>query len=186
VLAGAIACGAWALLVRRDPADTRGFRLLWSATLLMLLIHVACAYQFRHHWSYAAAYADTARRSEELVGTPVGSGLYWNDALLVWWTADVAWMWIARESYRRRSRWWSWSLTGFLAFMMFNAAIVFAAGPARWMGIAGCAVLVVCWLRSRFETTRRNATTELTESTETTKSISAGKLEINRRERNAE
>ena len=149
VLVGAVACGAWALLARRPLADVRGFRLLWSATLLMLIVHVACAYQFRHHWSHAAAYADTARRSKELVGTPVGSGLYWNDALLLWWAADVAWMWTAPASYRHRPRWWSWSLAGFLAFMMVNAAIVFATGPARWMGVAGCVVLVVCWLVGR-------------------------------------
>ena len=159
VLVGAVACGAWALLARRTGSF--GFRLLWSATLLVLIVHVACAYQFRHHWSHAAAYADTARRSEELVGTPVGSGLYWNDALLLWWAADVAWMWAAPGSYRRRSRWWSWALVGFLAFMMVNAAIVFAVGPARWMGIAGCAVLLVCWFVGRsakFSTERERGT----------------------------
>jgi hypothetical protein len=149
VLAGTIACGVWALRARRQLADSRGFRLLWSATLLMLVVHVACAYHFRHHWSHAAAYDDTARRSQELVGTPVGSGLYWNDALVVWWTADVLWMWAAPGSYRRRPRWWSWSLAGFLAFMMFNAAIVFAVGPARWVGVAGCVMLLVCWFAGR-------------------------------------
>ena len=149
VLAATVACGGWTLLARRPLADSRGFRLLWTATLLMLVVHVACAYQFRHHWSHAAAYADTARRSEELLGTPVGSGLYWNDALLVWWTVDVAWMWAMPASYRGRPRWWSWSLAGFLAFMMVNAAIVFAAGPARWMGVVGCMALLVCWLARR-------------------------------------
>ncbi|HVX56226.1 MAG TPA: hypothetical protein VHA37_00710 [Candidatus Saccharimonadales bacterium] len=152
VLVGVVACGFWVLGARRDPVESRGFCVLWSATLLMLLFHVACAYQFRHDWSHAAAYADTARRSEELLGQPVGSGIYWNDALVLWWSADVVWMWAAPAGYRRRPRWWSWSLAAFLAFMLFNAAIVFATGPARWMGVASCVALVGYWLMRRRRT----------------------------------
>src|SRR5262249_53268697 len=43
-------------------------RWLNSFGCLAFIAHVVCAFQFYHHWSHAAAYADTARRTGELTG----------------------------------------------------------------------------------------------------------------------
>src|SRR6266700_4246784 len=38
--------------------------------------HVVSAFHFHHHWSHAAEYEETARRTAELFGVRSGAGLY--------------------------------------------------------------------------------------------------------------
>jgi hypothetical protein len=48
------------------------------------------------------------------------------------WLADVLWVWVAPTSYLARPRWLHWSIHGFLAFVVFNAAVVFADWSFRF------------------------------------------------------
>jgi hypothetical protein len=61
---------------------------------------------------------------------------------------DVIWWWRGLEVYRRRPRWIQASVHAFFAFMFFNATVVFAAGPVRWLGLAATAALGFVWWRS--------------------------------------
>jgi hypothetical protein len=61
------------------------------------------------------------------------------------WLADVLWMWVAPNSYRHRPRWVGFAVHSFLAFIVFNAAVVFATDPLpRAAAILFSVVLV--WL----------------------------------------
>jgi hypothetical protein len=116
-------------------------RLAWTAGYLAFLVHVACAFHFYHHWSHAAAYEATARQTEEVVGQPWGAGLYANYAFAVVWGADVLWWWISLTSYQGRPRWIEWAVQAILAFIAFNATVVFGSGAIRWLGLSACVLL---------------------------------------------
>jgi hypothetical protein len=143
---GALGASAAASL-RAAPAQAAAERLnrwLWTLACGLLVIHVVCAFQFQHHWSHAAAYAHTARQTAEYVGLEWGGGLYFNYLLLLVWTGDVAWWWIGPQSYRKRPAFIAWFVNGFLTFMVFNAAVVFAEGPLRWLAL-GVMLILGAW-----------------------------------------
>jgi len=124
-------------------------RVLWTAGAFAFLIHVACAFGFYHHWSHAEAFEATALRTAEVAGTAWGGGLYANYAFALVWIADASWWWRGLEIYRRRSRWLDWTVQFFMAFMFFNATVVFGQGAIRWMAVAGGLLLWLLWLRRR-------------------------------------
>jgi hypothetical protein len=142
--AGLYAGSVIAWLRRRD----RSARLTWTVACLLYLAHVGCAFNFYHHWSHSAAYEDTSRRTAELLGAGWGVGLYFNYLFTVAWVMDVIWWWRGLEVYRRRPRWIQASVHAFFAFMFFNATVVFAAGPVRWLGLAATAALGFVWWHS--------------------------------------
>ncbi len=100
-------------------------RLAWTGGCILFLAHVACAFNFFHGWSHAAAYQHTARRTEETIGIFWGGGLYLNYAFTLVWLADVLWWWRGLEQYERRGRAVEWGVQAFLAFMAFNGTVVF-------------------------------------------------------------
>ncbi len=128
-----------------------GARLAWTAGCLAFLLHVGCAFHFYHHWSHADAYAATARGTVAVVGWDWGGGLYANYAFGLVWLADVVWWWRGLEVYDTRRRAVEWMLQGFLAFIAFNAAVVFAEGGIRWISLVVCLCLLVFrgWLAFR-------------------------------------
>src|SRR5262245_33859605 len=100
------------------PSWLAAARVAWTAGCLAFLVHVACAFQFYHHWSHAAAYTDTARRTAEVVGWDSGSGLYANYAFALVWAADVIWWWWRPAGYSARPWGVEWAVQGFLGFMV--------------------------------------------------------------------
>ncbi|MCC6540515.1 MAG: hypothetical protein IT162_23405 [Bryobacterales bacterium] len=129
-----------------------GARAMWTAGCALFLAHVAAAFHFHHRWSHAAAVAETARQTEALFGVSSGFGLWFNYVFAAVWLADVVWWWGAPERYASRPRWMSAAVHGFMAFMFFNGAVVFASGPTRWLGLAATVWLAVRRLsRSRCE-----------------------------------
>ena len=142
-----------ALAVRLASAPTsradRAFRLIWTAGCLAFVVHVACAFHFFHDWSHADAYLETARQTADLTGVASGFGLYLNYAFLLAWSAHAAWLWLRRDDTHRPG-WVAVVLHAFLAFMWFNATVVFPTGPTRWAGVAAFALLaVLLWRRRR-------------------------------------
>jgi hypothetical protein len=126
--------------------------------LISLIAHVACAYQFYHNWSHAAAYRETARQTAEVTGLDWGGGLFINYALIIGWVIDVA-LWRLRglDAYRKRPRWPAAAWQGFLFFMIFNATVVFKTGPLRWIGLGLCLWLAFLWLSvNRSKASRRS------------------------------
>jgi len=118
-------------------------RLAWTAGFVAFLLHLAAAFHFVHHWSHAAAFEETARRTYEVVGMEVGDGVYVNYLYTLIWGMDVAWWWLGPASYCRRSRWIEGSIQAFLGFIVFNSTVVFGRGLIRWVGWAACLMLVV-------------------------------------------
>lgn len=76
-----------------------------------------------HGWSHAAAYRHTAEAGG------FGAGVYVNYLFAAVWLADAAWMWAAPTAYRHRPRWVGVAVHGFLAFIVFNATVVFGTTP---------------------------------------------------------
>jgi hypothetical protein len=113
-----------------------GARLAWTLGFGAFLLHVACAFHFYHHWSHTDAYEATARQTAAVTGRAWGGGLYANYLFALVWGADVCWWWCAPAAYARRPRWLEWAVQGFLAFIVFNATVVFGAGPAHLLGLA--------------------------------------------------
>ena len=144
--AGRWALGLWFPKGRRHERPARG---LWTLGCLLLWLHVACAFAFYHHWSHAEALESTALRTRETIGLDWGGGIFFNYALLVVWTADVLWWWIRPTSYRMRPRSLALAVHAFLAFMIFNAAVVFESGATRWVTLAGLVVLAIGRLARR-------------------------------------
>ncbi len=124
-------------------------RVLWSAACALMLLHTALAFHLVHHWSHAAAYADTARQTNELLGIDWGGGLFFNYALLIVWLADVIHGWRGIERYKRRPRAITWLIHGFIAFMWFNATVVFGHGWGRLAGVAGFVILAIVSAKPR-------------------------------------
>src|SRR5262249_28338322 len=108
-------------LTRRD----RAARLVWSAAFVAFACHMFAAFQLEHHWSHADAYESTARKTAALTTLDWGGGLYANYALAIVWLVDVFWWLIHPASYLRRPAAIEWSVQGFLAFLWFNATVVF-------------------------------------------------------------
>jgi len=127
----------------RERRDTPSGTAWWALGLAALLVHMACAFHFSHGWSHARALAATASQTAELTGIDTGVGLYLNYAFAVVWLADATWLRLAKRSHEKRPAWVGAVLHGFIAFMWFNATVVFgspwgrAAGWAAVVGLGG-------------------------------------------------
>jgi hypothetical protein len=154
----AYAIGAGTLLLsRRRPRWLARARLAWTFGCAFFLAHVASAFTYYHHWSHMAAYRQTAVQTAELTGLRWGGGIYLNYLFALAWLADVGWWWLAPESFARRSPKLTAIWQGFFFFMVFNGAIVFGAGPVRWLGVIICGGLAVLWWRARHDKTSPRA-----------------------------
>jgi hypothetical protein len=103
-------------------------RALWSVACLLTWAHVGFAFAVHHHWSHAEAYAHTARQTLEKVGIDWGGGIYFNYLFLVVWSLDALWWHLWPASYRTRATSLSIGVHAYLAFIAFNATVVFADG----------------------------------------------------------
>ncbi|WP_437226379.1 hypothetical protein SH661x_004554 [Planctomicrobium sp. SH661] len=122
-------------------SQQRRARWLWTIGYLFFLLHLAAAFHYVHHWSHTHAYEVTAQRTAETVGMRYGAGIYFNYAFMIVWGIDVLWWWTGLQRYRTRPGWITWSIQGFMAFIILNATIFFAITSIRWWGIAGAILL---------------------------------------------
>lgn len=118
-----------------DTGRARLARGCWTLGWLAYVLHVVMAFHFFHGWSHAAAVEHTAR-----VGG-FGAGIWFNHLFTLLWTADVAWWWLAPRSHAARPAWAGIALHAYLAFIVFQATVVFAGGLVRWLGVGLFAVL---------------------------------------------
>jgi hypothetical protein len=122
-------------------------RVVWTIACASLFAHFVCAFHFYHHWRHAAAYRETARQTEALFGLNWGGGVFINYGVLVVWIIDVGWWWLRGiESYRARPAILVLAWHAFLIFIIFNGTVIFAHGPARWIGAVVYIVLSLCWV----------------------------------------
>jgi hypothetical protein len=140
------------LLVSRGRASwDRRARWLWTFGWAVFMSHMAAAFQFYHHWSHTAAWHHTARDTAAVVGWNWGGGVWINYAFALAWTADALWWWLAGlRGYRARPVGLVWMIQSFLAFVAFNATVVFETGPTRWCGLVIALVLAgLAWRELR-------------------------------------
>lgn len=121
-------------------ARDRLARCCWTLAWAAYLVHLAMAFHHVDHWSHAAAVARTQRR------TGFGEGVYVSHLFTLLWTADVAWWWLRPAGHARRPAWVGRGLHAFMAFIVFNATVVFEQGFIRWAGLALFAGLAGLWL----------------------------------------
>jgi len=147
----------WRLEGAPTEGARRAARAAWTTGAVFALVHVLLAFHVRHAWSHAAAVADTARQTRELLGREVGAGVYFNYVFLAVWLADAAWWWIAPRSFGARPPAVDRAVRLFLLFMFVNGAVVFPRGPVRLAGLVLVAGLAAAWYRGRGarETTTR-------------------------------
>ena len=146
IVAFAVGFAAFALSRNRHSWESAA-RLAWTVACVALLAHVAFAFNFYHAWSHDAAYRETARQTENVIGLNWGGGLYINYALIIGLVLDTIWWWIVGlEAYR----YWRWPLLaawhGFLIFIIFNATVVFKTGFVCLAGLVVCLGLFLVWL----------------------------------------
>ena len=146
---------AWLALVFYVAGEITGVRgktfvRVWLTTLgcAALLIHIACAFQYRHNWSESAAYADTARQTAAVTGFNWGGGIYINYLFAAVWVAEVMRSWVRPATGPGG---WILFTRAFFLFMFFNAAVVFVMGPIRWFGLLCCLALLSVWTSAFFQ-----------------------------------
>ncbi|HJZ57024.1 MAG TPA: hypothetical protein VKE74_18790 [Gemmataceae bacterium] len=110
---------------RRVSLRVRYARLMWTLALTAHLAHVLFAFWLAHGWSHDEA----VRHVEEVCG--FAEGILVNYLFAAVWLADAVWWWANPTGYANRPRWVGWAVHGFLAFVMFNAAVVFASPDMR-------------------------------------------------------
>jgi hypothetical protein len=130
----------------KAEAAARG---LWAASCFLAFVHVALAFELRHGWSHAAAVADTARQTRELLGVSFGGGVFANYAFLAVFALDALWWWRSPATYRDRALALDVAIRFFLFFMYVNGAIVFARGPVRAAGLLCVLAVAIAAARGR-------------------------------------
>lgn len=106
-------------------------RWIWTIGCVLFVTHVACAFQFTHHWSHTHAWDHTAAETQRMLGFSFGNGIYFSYLFLLLWVTDVACLWLAVQ----RPGWVLAPVYLFLFFIALNGAIVFEEGPTRPVGI---------------------------------------------------
>jgi hypothetical protein len=136
----------WAILLSesKNPSVLTAARVAWTLGYLSYLAHVAAAFETFHHWSHAEAAFHTGFRTWELTGWFWTGGIWVNYAFTLVWAADVIYWWSGLDRYARRPPRLRWFVHAFFAFMIFQAGVVFAVGPIRWLTLAG--LLTVAFL----------------------------------------
>ena len=124
----------------------------WAFTLglLLALVHTVLAFDIVHNWIHDDAVLSTAQQTEAMFGVSVGWGVYVNYVFFAVWLADSVW-WRASPDVHRRPAGVMWALRVFYLIIIVNAAVIFAVGWRRIVGI-----LIVSWL-VRVWTLRRNS-----------------------------
>lgn len=139
---------AWALsLADKRHQRTRLIRTVWTIGWLALVVHVLIAMAKVHGWSWTAAYEHTAQRTQLLTGWNWGGGVWFNLLTAVIWGADVCRLWSRPQSSRSRSA-TDYAIQAYLAFMMFNATVVFGSQFAQYAGCGVCVGFVIIAWRS--------------------------------------
>jgi hypothetical protein len=129
---------------RAERGDGRLVRWLWTLGWLVFLVHVGAAFHYYHGWSHQHAL----ERTHEQSGW--GEGIYLSYLFALLWGADVISWWIAPGWYARRSRWFDGLLHGYLAFITFNATVIFGKGAIQRGGVILFGALILSLVAALF------------------------------------
>lgn len=113
------------------------------AGLVLGIIHMVVSFDVVHAWSHDDAVLNTALQTEAVYGVAVGSGIYVNYVFFAAWLADAIW-WSTAPAYAR-PKGVTWTLRIFYFVVVLNAAVIFAVGWRRLLGLAMVGVLLIGW-----------------------------------------
>ncbi|MCY2966534.1 MAG: hypothetical protein NT069_23365 [Planctomycetota bacterium] len=102
----------------------RAIRMCWIAGCVLLWAHVMAVWCVIHHGSWSKAWDHTAQETAAATGVTTGIGIVFNFLTLGIWTADC----LGKLNRWRRG------VDGYLAFMWFQAAVVFPHSGVRLAG----------------------------------------------------
>jgi hypothetical protein len=108
---------------------------------VLAVVHTLLAFDVFHQWSHADAVLSTAQQTEEVFGARVGAGLYVNYLFFAVWLLDIA-LWRTATPAPALL----WLVRVFYLVIIFNGAVVFAAGGRRALGAALVGVLLWAWI----------------------------------------
>ena len=129
-------------------SDPRLTPSLWWASACGLAIaaaHIVIALAINNEWNHAIAWRVTEERTREMFGFGWGGFVAGNYAFLGWWAIDL-WRWRRNPArYAATPPLVLWSSRVFVLGIIAPAAIVFAAGPRRWLGVLLVAAMIAAW-----------------------------------------
>jgi hypothetical protein len=138
----------WAVAAASLLAGYRDWaRAAWIVGAAAFVVHVVTAFDRVHGWSHAAA----VRHVEAVSG--FGAGLFVSYAFTLVWAADAAWWGLDRRGYEARSAGLDRLVNGFVAFVVFNATVLYETGFIRWAATVLFAALGVLWWRRNLAST---------------------------------
>ena len=124
----------------RFPTLARWGRTMSAAGLLLALVHTGLAFDVFHHWSHEDAVLKTAQQTRDVFGLAVGAGVYVNYVFFAVWLLDVLfWRPVDKASLGL------WLIRAFYMLIIFNGAVVFAAGWRRALGATLVLALAAAW-----------------------------------------
>lgn len=117
------------------------------AGLAIATAHIAIAMHARYDWDHAALIAATARQTNDVFGLNWGRGAYLNYVFVAIWAIEIAWWRMSSSSYESRPRAVTWLVRGFFLVMILNAAVIFAGGWRRALGVIILVAILLAWRR---------------------------------------
>ena len=129
---------AWLVVAAWVAAEWGRNAWAWLYSATAMACHLAVAMGMAHGWSHAHAYAHTA----EVSG--FGPGLYVSYAVVALWVFDAVaggcgLPWRRLHTATRAS----------VAFVMFNATVVYGTWSGKLLGVAAFGTLFAVWWRGR-------------------------------------
>ena len=139
-----ISLSLFALAELARGRTVRGWpRAVSAAGLALMIVHILIAMGARHDWQHTSAMAATAQQTREVYGVAWGGGVYVNYVFTIVWG-----LWLVPGCQGARApRFWGQIARGLFLIVIGNAAVVFAAGWRRWLGVAIVVVLALAWFR---------------------------------------
>ena len=127
----------------RDRTSRSWPTVVSAAGLALMVTHILIAMDARHGWQHASAIAATAEQTRSVYGLNWGGGVYVNYAFVTAWALTFL---RAVPGYRGAGVPAVRALVraAFL-IIIFNAAVVFAAGWRRAIGVVVVAALAYAW-----------------------------------------
>ena len=136
----------------RDRTSASWPRTASAAGLALMIVHILIAMDIRHGWQHDAAVAATAQQTEQIYGVAWGWGIYVNYLFVgVWGLAVPGFLdsGVPGFGVPRVPGFWVRVARVFFLVVIANAAIVFAAGWRRVLGVVIVGVLAFAWSRRR-------------------------------------
>jgi len=132
----------------KTPMSDPGLAPMWWVSACGLVIaasHIVIALAINNDWNHAIAWRVTEERTRQMFGFGWGGLVAGNYAFLGWWAIDL-WRWRRNPArYAATPPLILWASRAFVLGIIVPAAIVFAAGPRRWLGVLLVVAMIAAW-----------------------------------------